>query len=141
KMLSDAWREMRVILGPAITNMNAQERRFELGKGAIEFWSLDAPDAPRGRKYKRVIVDEAAQVIDFGYAWQHVIRPTLIDYEGDGWWLSTPRGMNFFKQGFDYGQDPLKEDWASWQFPSSANPFMPPAEIEKARQESPELTF
>ena len=126
---------------PAITAMNVQERRFELGTGSIDFWSLEAPDAPRGRKYKRVIVDEAAQVPEFRYAWENVITPTLTDYVGDAWWLSTPRGMNYFKQGFDYGQDPLREDWASWQFPSSANPHMPEKEIERARRDLPEATF
>src|SRR5215831_2940676 len=141
KMLSESWREMRIMLQPAITGMNVQERRFELGSGSIEFWSLDAADSARGRKYKRVIVDEAAQVVDFRYAWENVITPMLTDYQGDAWWLSTPRGMNFFKQGYDYGQDPLKPDWASWQFPTSANPFMPGEEIELQRHQLPEATF
>lgn len=141
KALSESWREARVMLYDGITNVNVQDRRLELGSGSIEFWSLDSPDAPRGRKYKRAIVDEAAMIPQFQYAWQNVIRPMLTDYRGDGFWLSTPKGMNFFKQGFDYGQDPLMEDWASWQFPTSANPFLPADEVEKARTELPELTF
>jgi len=64
-----------------------------------------------------------------------------MDYRGDAYWLSTPKGMNFFKQGFDYGQDPLMQDWASWAFPSSANPHMPTQEIEDARNNEPELWF
>lgn len=104
-------------------------------------WSLDSPDSSRGRKYKRVVVDEAAMVPNFQEAWQAAIRPTLTDYQGDAYWLSTPRGMNFFKQGFDYGQDPLMTDWASWQFPTTANPFILESEVELAREELPELTF
>lgn len=140
-MLAEVWRDTRQMLHPAITKINVQQHRFELGSGSIDMWSLDSPDSARGRKYKRVIVDEAAMVPNFQEAWQAAIRPTLTDYEGDAYWLSTPRGMNFFKQGFDYGQDPLMQDWASWQFPTVANPFISPDEVEKAREELPELTF
>jgi hypothetical protein len=141
KMLAEVWRDTRSLLQSAITKVNVQQHRLELGMGSIDMWSLDSPDSSRGRKYKRVIVDEAAMVPNFQEAWQAAIRPTLTDYEGDAFWLSTPRGMNFFKQGFDYGQDPLMEDWASWRFPTTANPFISAEEVEKARQELPELTF
>jgi hypothetical protein len=141
KMLAEVWRDARHMFFPVIKQINVQQHRLEFESGSIDMWSLDSPDSCRGRKYKRVIVDEAAMVPNFQEAWQAVIRPTLTDYEGGGYWLSTPRGMNFFKQGFDWGQDPLMEEWASWSFPTSANPFMPPDEIEKARLELPELTF
>jgi hypothetical protein len=42
--------------------------------------------------------------------------------KGSAWFLSTPRGMNFFKHLFDEGQDGEREDWASWQMPTSENP-------------------
>lgn len=142
KMLAEVWRDMRNILQPVTKRTAVQEHRLELiTGGVVDMWSLDAADSSRGRKYKRAVVDEAAMVPGFQDAWQAVIRPTLTDYEGDAFWLSTPRGMNFFKQGFDYGQDPLMPDWASWQFPTIANPYMSASEIEKAREELPELTF
>ena len=141
KMLAEVWRDMRRLFFPIITGVNQQQHRLETGSGSIDMWSLDSPDSARGRFYRRVIVDEAAMVPNFQEAWQAVIRPTLSDLEGDAFWLSTPRGMNFFKQGFDYGQDPLMEDWASWRFPTAANPFISPDEIESASRELPELTF
>lgn len=142
KMLAEIWRDMTQILKPVTRRTAAQEHRLELITGGIvDMWSLDAADSTRGRKYKRAIVDEAAMVPGFQDAWQAVIRPTLTDYEGDAYWLSTPRGMNFFKQGFDYGQDPLMPDWASWTFPTVANPYIKPEEVQKAKEELPELTF
>lgn len=142
KMLAEIWRDMSMMLKPVISRTAVQEHRLELiTGGVVDMWSLDAADSTRGRKYKRAVVDEAAMVPGFKDAWEAVIRPTLTDYEGDAWWLSTPRGMNYFKQGYDYGQDPLKPDWASWRFPTSANPYIPANEIEKARQDLPELTF
>lgn len=142
KMLAEIWRDMTHILQPVTQRTAVQEHRVELITGGIvDMWSLDAADSTRGRKYKRVIVDEAAMVPGFQDAWQAVIRPTLTDYKGDAYWLSTPRGINFFKQGFDYGQDPLMPDWASWRFPTTANPYIPADEVQKAREELPELTF
>lgn len=142
KYLNDAWRDMARIVKPICRRIAVQEHRLELiTGGVIDMWSLDSPDSARGRKYKRVVVDEAAMIPNFQEAWQAAIRPTLTDYKGDGFWLSTPKGMNFFKQGFDYGQDPLMEDWASWQMPTTENPYISKDEVETARQELPELTF
>jgi phage terminase large subunit-like protein len=142
KMMGEVWRDTRKILSPITRQVNAQEHRLELITGGIiDMWSLDSPDSTRGRKYKRVVVDEAAMVPNFQEAWQAAIRPTLTDFKGDAYWLSTPKGMNFFKQGFDYGQDPLMPDWASWQMPTTENPYISKDEVEKARQELPELTF
>jgi hypothetical protein len=141
KLLDEAWRDAVKLLGGSMTDKNVQQKRLVFGQGSIEMWSLDSPDSARGRKYKRVIIDEAAMIPNFEDAWHGAIRPTLMDYEGDAFWLSTPKGMNFFKRGFDYGQDPAKPEWKSWSFPSSANPHMPPAEIEDARANEPELWF
>jgi len=60
----------------------------------LEFWSLDNPHAGRSRKYKRVVLDEAAFVKDLWEAWNNSIRPTLTDLIGDGWVMSTPRVKN-----------------------------------------------
>src|SRR5213592_3258233 len=65
----------------------------------------------------------------------------LTDYIGDAWFLSTPKGMNYFKTLFDRGQDREREDWASWQMPTSENPYIPPREIESARLDLTESAF
>jgi hypothetical protein len=49
--------------------------------------------------------------------------------------------MNFFKALFDRGQDPEREDWASWQMPASANPYVDPGELESARLDLTEAAF
>ena len=36
----------------------------------------------------------------------------LMDLQGEGWFLSTPKGMNYFKALYDRGQDPQREEWA-----------------------------
>ena len=91
KLLAEPWREIRRILKPITKRSNATEKRIELVTGgSVDMWSLDDQDAARGYKYKRIIVDEAAMVKNFEDAWQAAIRPTLADYQGDGFFLSTP---------------------------------------------------
>jgi hypothetical protein len=141
-MLTEVWREMRRVLLPATARVSVQEHRIELTTGGIvDMWSLDQPDAVRGRKYKRVVVDEAAMVKDLENAWEAVIRPTLTDYAGDAWFPSTPKGMGYYKSLFDKGQDPNETEWMSWQIPTSENPHMLPTEIESAQMGLPERIF
>lgn len=144
-MLDESWRAVKTILRNVIApnGKNENLHRLELVTGGtIKFWSLEKdPDTSRGNKYKRVLIDEAAKVREMEYAWQQVIRPTLTDMKGDAYFLSTPKGMNFFKRCYDRGQDPLQPNWACWRFPTSANPYISPAEIEEARLELPERVF
>lgn len=143
KNLADSWRELSTVLAPVITDRNQAEKRLELvGGGSLEFWSLDsAGDSARGRAYSRVVIDEAAIVPDLEHAWAQSIRPMLADCRGDAWFLSTPRGQNYFKALFDRGQDSERDDWMSWQMPTSANPFIDATEIEAARQDLTEAAF
>lgn len=142
KMLLEVWRNLANVLQPAATRINVQERRIELvTNGLIEMWSLENPDAVRGRKYKRVVIDEAAIVPGFDNAWNMVIRPTLMDLHGDAWFLSTPKGMNGFWRLYQKGQDPQETDWKSWKLPTSANPYIMASEIEAARRSLPELVY
>ena len=142
KFLSDVWRQLQTTLAPAISSVNQQEHRIELlGGGSIDMWSLDSPDAGRGRAYAMVVIDEAAMAQNLEQGWQHSIRPTLMDWLGEAWFLSTPKGMSFFKTLFDWGQDPEKTDWASWQMPTVENPYIPDGEIESARMDLAEAIF
>jgi len=142
KAMGDVWRAVQTTLDQVILRKNEQERRLELiGGGVVDFWSLDNPDSGRGRKYALVVIDEAAMIPDLQAAWQGTIRPTLTDMKGSAWFLSTPRGMNFFKHLFDEGQDGEREDWASWQMPTSENPHMPAGEIEAAQRDLSEAVF
>jgi hypothetical protein len=142
RIMGEVWRELQSVLGQVIRQKNEQEKRLELiGGGVIELWSLDSPDAGRSRKYALVVVDEASLIPSLAQAWQESIRPTLADFKGKAWFLSTPQGMNYFKELFDRGQDSQEKDWASWQMPTQSNPFIDPAEIEASRRDLTESRF
>lgn len=115
KMLSDAWREVKRTLVAVTERVSEQEHRIDLlGGGSIDMWSLDSPDVARGRKYGRVIIDEAAMVRELQEAWEAVIRPTLSDYQGDAYFLSTPKGYNYFHDLYARGVASDQEDWQCW---------------------------
>jgi len=142
KLMLEVWADAKRALADEILTANKTEMRLELHNGGIfDMWTLDNEDAGRGRKYARVIIDEAAMVKGLMGAWQSSIRPTLTDLKGDAWFLSTPKGRNAFWHMYQWGIDPERTDWAAWQMPTVANPYIDPSEIEAARQELPELTF
>lgn len=145
KMLTDAWREMKRVLAPAIERVSEQYHMLDLVTGgSVTCWSLETPDGCRGRKYKTIVIDEAAMVKKLSDAWNGAIRPTLTDMRGSAWFLSTPRGVNYFHTLYQRGvagQDDEREDWMSWHMPTVANPFIDPAEIEDARKDTPETFF
>ncbi len=142
KMLIEMWREAVRTFAPITARRSVQERRLEyVTGGMLEFWSLDNPDVARGRKYRRIIVDEAAMVPSLLDAWQYAIRPTLADYNGDAWFLSTPKGRNGFWHLWQRGVDGTTPDWRSWQMPSTVNPRLALAEIEEMRATLPEAVY
>lgn len=142
KMLIEVWRDLKLRLHDAIARSSIQERRIELLTGGVlEMWSLDDINAGRGRKYARAIVDEAAMVSNLMDTWNAAIRPTLADYQGDAWFLSTPKGRNAFWQMWQWGQDAQYHEWQSWQMPTLRNPYIVPSEVEAMRLSLPERIY
>jgi hypothetical protein len=144
KMLIEVWRDAVALLQPVLARngIDKQNKRITLlNGGVIEFWSLGSAESIRGRKYRRFIIDEAAMDPALVDHWNLVIRPTLTDYKGDGFFLSTPKGRNGFWQFFQRGEDPAQLEWASFQMPTATNPHIDPSEIEAARGDVPELVF
>jgi phage FluMu gp28-like protein len=142
RLLSDAWRSLQSTLHAITVRKSDSEHRLELrGGGVVEAWSLDNPDAGRGRAYAAIVIDEAALVASLDRAWQESIRPMLTDYRGDAWFLSTPKGTaNYFHTLFQKGVGP-RGDWRSWQMPTNANPFINKDEIAAARDDLSDLAF
>lgn len=142
KYLAEPWDHLSRRLAPLIASSNKTERRIDLVTGGrVDFLSMDDPDAGRGRKYKHVVVDEAAKARHLEAAWTKAIRPTLTDYKGTADFYSTPRGRDFFWRLFTRGEDPEQPEYESWQLPTVANPFIDPDEVEAARRELPERVF
>ncbi len=144
KDLSDFWYNIKQILHEVIETKNEQTKQLRLITGGlIDFWSLDEPDSGRGRKYKRVVIDECEKAKKIEEAWKGTIRATLTDFQGDCWFLSTPKfGNTFFKEMYELSLKPeFEHEWKSWQFTTYDNPHIKKEEVDAARRTLDDLYF
>jgi len=135
KDLSEVWKHVKHRYNEAIEAKDEQLKQIRfIGGGLIDFWSMDDPDAGRGRKYHRAIIDEAAKAKKFRDAWKDTIRPTLSDYQGDSFIFSTPKGKaNYFYQ---LEKDMCKfNNWAFFHFTTYDNPYILNSEIQEAKDQ------
>lgn len=141
KDLYEVWNELKFTLFDVISHVDQQVKQITLITGGkIDMWSLEDPNSGRGRRYHRVIIDEAEKARNLKPAWEQTIRATLVDFKGDAWFMSTPKfGQTYFKQTLFNNQDHY-DNWKSWRFTSFDNPFLDPLEIEEAKKYD-ELTY
>ena len=138
KMLLDDWKTLSNTLAGVIARRNEQEKQLALVSGGlIDFWSLDNPDAIRGRKYAEFIINEAAFVPGLMDIWNYIIRPTLIDLKGEADIGGTPKGRNGFWQLYNQSGD----EWMRWQMNSYANPKIPKSELDQLKATMTERAF
>lgn len=144
KMSTAVWRMLLKTFKPIATWISAQERTIEIENGGkLVVWAGDTnPDAMRGGAPNIVILDEAA-MLPSSDLWFSVLVPALTDYSGRAYFLSTPRGRNWFFEIFNMGKsdNPDFSDYKSWNFPSINNPFFKREEFEKARKTTPDAFF
>ncbi len=137
KILNEAWAEINRIYAPIITASNKSEKHIDFLTGAsLDGWTLDKEGAARGRKYKRIVVDEASRVKNLVDIFNYDLRPTLMDYSGDAFFPSTPKGLNDYWRLYEQAGD--LPDWARWQMPTSENPYLSLSEVDTMRAAMPE---
>lgn len=74
-------------------------------------------------------------------SWTQELRPALSDREGEAMFISTPDGRDWFHKRFERGQSEDHSEWASWSWPTYANPHVPDDEVDSARTGVPERIF
>lgn len=137
----DFWDEIKDRLESVTKYKSETKRTIKLiTGGSIKLWSLEKPRSGRGRKYKRVIIDEGAFAKDLKESWEKTIRATLTDLRGDAWFFSTPNGRkNYF---YTLTQQELRHrNWKSFHMPSSTNPMLDPVELEEIKLQLDDLTW
>jgi hypothetical protein len=105
---SEVYSDLIRMLGPIVDAASKSPPVIRLSTGArIDLWSLENPIAGRGRRYRRVVIDEAAFTKDgdnrsddsMMALWEKAIKPTLFDYGGSALVCSNSAGKrqdNFF---------------------------------------------
>lgn len=141
KDLHEVWMHCKHIFHDILSGKDesVKQMRFITG-GKADFWSMEDPDSGRGRKYHRAIIDECEKAVKFRQAWEQTIRPTLTDFSGDAYMLSTPKiGITYFKEIAKH--ELIHMDWKTFIYPTSANPYIDANEINSARLLLPDAIF
>ena len=117
-----------------VENALSNEGHIYLKNGVlIGVKGSDRPDTLRGVGLYHVEMDEIADMKP--ETWESIIRPSLTDVKGTAGFIGTPKGRNHF---YELVQNALKEEnvgeWDYFHFPSVANPFLPPEEIELSKK-------
>ena len=110
-------------------------------KNPSEIWlrGTENIESARGNGIHLLVVDEVASIRNWNYVWNTVLRPTLTDTVGKAIFISTPKGFNHFYDMYNRALE--DKDYASFNYTTYDNPYIPKEEIDKARKEVTEDQF
>jgi TrbL/VirB6 plasmid conjugal transfer protein len=105
--------------------------RLKMG-GRLDFWTLGNEIAGRGRRYHRIVIDEAAFAKDgdnraagsMMELWQKAIRPTLFDFAGEALVTSNSAGKNPDNFFYNICTDPAY-GFVEFHATTADNPLLP----------------
>ncbi len=137
-----AWVKLKQILKDLrwIRKVNEAELTIELkNKSRICLRGADNKDSLRGVGIDFIVLDECADIDE--QAWSEVLRPTLSDTKGSAVFAGTPKGMNWFHDLYQRGQDQTEEEYSSFLFTTLEGGFVDSGEIEQAKRDLDAKTF
>ena len=113
---SEVYQELAHTLMPILdtSSRGSAVMRFKTG-GRLDFWTLENPMAGRGRRYHRIVIDEAAFAKNgdnktdgsMMEMWEKAMKPTLYDYGGQVLVCSNSAGKNADNFFYNICVDPL----------------------------------
>jgi hypothetical protein len=139
---SEVYLDLTQMLGPILDSSSRTPPVIRLSNGGrIDFWSLENPIAGRGRRYRRVVIDEAAFTKDgdnrsddsMMALWEKGIKPTLFDYGGEALVCSNSAGRNPDNFFYNICTDP-QYGFREFHATTLDNPLLP----KRTRNESHE---
>lgn len=143
KLLLPSYNRILKMVRPAVKSSSKIDGIIELVTGgAIEFWTLNDPDAGRSRFYDEVLIDEASLVKGLRDIWELSIAPTLLDRGGNASMAGTPKGIDIENYFYLACTDKsLLDGWKEFHAPTSANPMLDPLAVAALAGKYPPLVF
>jgi hypothetical protein len=130
---SEVYTDMTDTLRPILDTRSkgSAVMRMKTG-GRLDFWTMENEIAGRGRRYRRVVIDEAAFAKDGdnkvdGSAmelWEKSIKPTLYDYGGEALVCSNSAGKNPNNFFYNLCTDP-QYGFREYHATTMDNPMLP----------------
>lgn len=108
---------------------NEGRRILRYGDGELRVKTGSNPEVLKGDHFDFVALDECA-LLD-ARVWYEVALPMLADTDGDAVFLSTPKRRNWLWELFVKAQADTSGDWAVWNAPTHANPYLKPEVIDR----------
>jgi predicted phage terminase large subunit-like protein len=110
------WRLLKRALKGCWTSKSEVDKRIELpdcgfGAGAITIKSSERPDSLLSDGLDGVVLDECATYPP--EIWSQQVRPMLGDRNGWAWFITTPRGKNWFYDLFLRAES--QSGWSAWR--------------------------
>lgn len=107
--------------------------------GRLDFWSLENSIAGRSRRYRRIVIDEAAFAKNgdntasgsMHEIWEKSIRPTLYDYGGEALVCSNSAGKNPDNFFYNICNDP-KYGFTEFHATTADNPLLPKRPVSES---------
>lgn len=101
-------------------------------RGRLDFWTGENPIAGRGRRYRQIVIDEAAFAKDGDIKtdgsmmaiWDKAIKPTLYDYGGEVLVCSNSAGKNADNFFYNICTDP-RHGFHEYHATTLDNPLLP----------------
>ena len=109
--------------------------------GRVDFWSLVNPISAGGRRYHRIVIDEAAFAKDGDVnsndsmmaIWEKAIKPTLFDYGGQALICSNSAGKNPDNFFYNLCNDP-RYGFVEFHATTMDNPLLPKRHKSEAEE-------
>jgi hypothetical protein len=130
---SEVYSEMTETLGPILdtSSKSAAVIRTATG-GRLDFWTGENPIAGRGRRYRQIVIDEAAFAKDgdnktdssMMAIWDKAIKPTLYDYGGEVLVCTNSAGKNADNFFYNICTDP-QHGFHQYHATTLDNPLLP----------------
>lgn len=133
-LADDCWRRLKAacrdFLGEDGFHKDETKKSMAFpGGGSLTIKTADDPEMLRSQGLHGVIFDETAFMEEA--AWD-VTRPALADKQGWAWFISTPKGHNWFFRLYEKSRG--GEGWDSWKGPTTTE-TVPQAELDALRKE------
>lgn len=137
---SEVYSDLMQMLRPIVDASSKTPPVMRLSNRArLDFWSLENQIAGRGRRYRRIVIDEAAFAKDGDNRsdesmialWEKAIKPTLFDYGGEVLVCSNSAGKNPDNFFYNICNDP-QYGFHEFHATTMDNPLLP----KRTRNES-----
>lgn len=130
---SEVYSDLMSDLQPVIRSSSKSQAVIRtITGGRLDFWTLENSIAGRGRRYRRIVIDEAAFTKNgdnrtegsMMEIWEKSIKPTLLDYEGEALVCSNSAGKNPENFFYNICSDP-QYGFREFHAPTMDNPVLP----------------